>query len=122
MAFWAWSTLMKKMLIRFLIGGVVVSAFAVLGDIFRPKSFAGIFAAAPSVSLATLTLAVSQAGRAYAGVEARSMILGSIAFFVYAWLVSRLLLRAKWPTKLVTVSALSVWCLCAFGLWAVFLK
>ena len=44
-------------LLRFLIGGVVVSVFAVLGDVLRPKSFAGLFGAAPSVALATLGLA-----------------------------------------------------------------
>ena len=45
---------MTEYLIRFLVGGVVVSAFAMLGDILRPKSFAGLFGAAPSVALATL--------------------------------------------------------------------
>ena len=34
---------MKEILIRVLIGGTVVSAFALLGDLLRPKSFAGIF-------------------------------------------------------------------------------
>ena len=43
--------------IRFLAGGLVVSLFAVAGDVLRPKSFAGLFGAAPSVALATLTLA-----------------------------------------------------------------
>ena len=48
--------------IRFLAGGIVVSAFALLGDILRPKSFAGLFGAAPSVGLATLTLALLKQG------------------------------------------------------------
>ena len=34
-------------LVRFLVGGIVVSAFAVLGDLLRPKSFAGLFGALP---------------------------------------------------------------------------
>jgi hypothetical protein len=33
--------------IRFLAGGLVVSLFAVAGDVLRPKSFAGLFGAAP---------------------------------------------------------------------------
>jgi hypothetical protein len=45
---------MTEYVVRFLVGGVVVSAFAILGDILRPKSFAGLFAAAPSVALVTL--------------------------------------------------------------------
>jgi hypothetical protein len=38
----------------FLAGGVAVAAFAALGDTLRPKSFAGLFGAAPSIALATL--------------------------------------------------------------------
>ena len=49
---------MHEILIRFLIGGVVVSVFAVIGDILKPKSFAGLFGAAPSVALATLGLTI----------------------------------------------------------------
>jgi hypothetical protein len=42
----------------FVAGGLIVSAFAILGDLLRPKSFAGLFGAAPSIALATLTMAV----------------------------------------------------------------
>ena len=58
--------------------------FALIGELLKPKSFAGLFGAAPSVSLATLTLTVMKEGKAYASIEARSMILGSIAFIIYA--------------------------------------
>jgi hypothetical protein len=113
---------MTDILIRFLIGGAVVSGFAVLGELFKPKSFAGIFGAAPSVALATISLTVAKEGRAYAAIEARSMILGAVAFFVYACLVSRYLFSGRWSALRVTVSALPVWCACAFGLWWIFLK
>jgi hypothetical protein len=43
--------------LRFLIGGSIVSLFAVFGDVLRPKSAAGLLGAAPSVALATLGLA-----------------------------------------------------------------
>ena len=49
---------MSDFIFRFLIGGAVVSLFAMLGDILRPKSFAGLFSAAPSVALATLGLTI----------------------------------------------------------------
>ena len=48
---------MTDYVIRFLVGGVVVSFFAMLGDVLNPKSFAGLFSAAPSVALATIALA-----------------------------------------------------------------
>jgi len=47
---------MTQFLIRFVIGGLVVSVFAICGDVLRPKSFAGLFGAAPSVALASLAL------------------------------------------------------------------
>jgi hypothetical protein len=33
---------MKELFIRFVVGGTVVSFFAVLGDQLKPKSFAGL--------------------------------------------------------------------------------
>ena len=49
---------MTEYVVRFLVGGIVVSLFSMLGDMLRPKSFAGLFGAAPSVALATLGIAV----------------------------------------------------------------
>ncbi len=59
---------MGDILLRFVIGGTVVSLFPVLGDLFKPKSFAGLFGAAPSV--AALGLTIAKHGGAYAGVKA----------------------------------------------------
>ena len=73
------------LIIRFLIGGVVVSFFAILGDTLKPKSFAGLMSAAPSVALATIGLTVLKQGRSYATIEAQSMVLGATAFLIYAY-------------------------------------
>jgi hypothetical protein len=56
---------LKEVLFRFLVGGVVVSAFSAIGDILKPKSFAGLFRAAPSVALATLSLTIAGNGTSY---------------------------------------------------------
>jgi hypothetical protein len=100
---------MKVILIRFLIGGIAVSVFAVLGDLFKPKSFAGLFGAAPSIALATLGLTVASDGRHNAATEANSMIAGAIALFVYASCVSWILMRGRFSALSVTVSTLPVW-------------
>jgi hypothetical protein len=47
-----------QILIRFLIGGAVVSVFALIGDVLKPKSFAGLFGAAPSVAVAWSVVSV----------------------------------------------------------------
>ena len=49
--------------LRFLAGGIAVSALAALADTLRPKSFAGLFGAAPSIALATLLITLSQKGQ-----------------------------------------------------------
>ena len=109
---------MKEILIRFLIGGFVVSAFAALGDMFKPKSFAGLFGAAPSVALATLALTVASRGRLYAAAEGRSMIAGAIAFFVYACCVSHIMMHYQSRALTITIAVIPVWFAVAFALGA----
>ena len=64
---------------RFLAGGIAVPAFTALGDTLRPKSFAGLFGAAPSIALATLLITLSQKGAPFVAMESRSMIVGAFA-------------------------------------------
>ncbi len=98
-----------QMLVRFLVGGAIVSLFAALGDMLRPKSFAGIFGAAPSVALATITLTIISEGSGYAATEARSMAIGAVALFGYTWFASRLLWRAAASVRVVTLAGLLWW-------------
>jgi hypothetical protein len=113
---------MSQILIRFLIGGAVVSVFAIIGDLLKPKSFAGLFGAAPSVALATLGLTVATEGSCYAATEARSMMAGAIAFTVYAAFVSRFMMRYKLKVLSVTICSIPLWFGVAFSLWYVWLK
>ena len=112
---------MSQILIRFLVDGAVVSAFAIIGDLLKPKSFAGLFGAAPSVALATLGLTVATEGASYAATEARSMMAGTIAFMVYASCVSWVMMRYKVSALLVR-SAQFLWFGVAFGLKYIWLK
>ena len=109
--------LMKELLIRFLVGGAVVSAFAMIGELFRPKSFAGLFGAAPSVALATIGLTIAANGKGYASIEGRSMIAGAIAFFIYASAVSRTMMRSKSSALSTTVVLIPIWFFTAFLVW-----
>jgi len=113
---------MNGLLIRFLIGGTSVSLFALLGDLFRPKSFAGLFGAAPSVALATLALTVAKSGQAYAATEGLSMTVSAVALFVYASCVSRVMMRHNFTALSMTIAFLPVWAIAAFGLWRVLLR
>jgi hydrogenase-4 membrane subunit HyfE len=104
-------------LIRFLIGGLVVSFFSILADVLRPKSFAGLLGAAPSIALATLGLTIRHNGIMFAATEARSMILGAGAFLAYALVVSWLLRRYQPAALTAALLAMPVWFLIALGLW-----
>lgn len=113
---------MIQIVLRFLIGGLVVSAFAVVADVLKPKSFAGLFGAAPSVALATLALTMNSEGPHYAAIEARSMTAGAIAFFIYATVVSWTMMRYKPKALLVTVGMIPLWLGIALGLWRIWLS
>jgi hypothetical protein len=110
---------MIEMLVRFMVGGAVVSFFALLGDMLRPKSFAGLFSAAPSVALATLALTIHKSGAAYASKEAKTMLLGSMAFLFYSALTSFFLRRFKPSALLVSFALTPVWFAVSIGTWMV---
>jgi hypothetical protein len=108
---------LSEALIRFLIGGLVVSAFATVGGLFKPTSFAGLFGASPSVALATLALTVSKSGTGYASIECRSMMAGAAALCLYSLLVSQLLTRFRLSALTATFLAMPLWFLTVFALW-----
>jgi len=66
------SPYLNELMIRFVVGGFVVSAFSLISDLFKPKTFAGLFGAVPSVALASLALTIFKMGRGTAAVEARA--------------------------------------------------
>ena len=76
--------MLSDFLIRFFLGGIVVSFFAALSDVVKPRTFSGIFGAAPSVALVSLWLSYDAYGAAYVSTEARSMMTGAAALMVYS--------------------------------------
>jgi uncharacterized membrane protein (GlpM family) len=107
---------------RFIVGGLVVSLFAAFGEAVKPKSFAGLFAAAPSVAMATLGLTIVTEGKLFASTEARSMIVGAIAFFAYAWLTMEVIMKFKLHAGAAATWMLAAWMICAIGIWSVIFR
>src|SRR5436305_148910 len=107
--------MLRELLVRFALGGAIVSAFSVAGELFKPKTFAGLFGAAPSVAIASLALAFQAHGALYAVGEARGACLGSIALGVFALVVTAGGRRLSAPTVLVLASA--AWLATAVVLW-----
>jgi uncharacterized membrane protein (GlpM family) len=107
---------MMEYIIRFLAGGMAVSLFSMSGDVLRPKSFAGLLGAAPSIALVTLALTISTKGLDDAQLEARSMMFGSVALGLYSAGVCHLTGRGRASALLATALMLPVWLGCAFVL------
>jgi hypothetical protein len=111
-----------ELLFRFVLGGTIVSLFSVVGDLFKPKTFAGIFSAAPSVALATLTLAYFKKGGAYVATLAHAMLLGAFALTAYSVVSGQLLRHYRLPPWLEAIAGWLVWLAVALGFWALFLR
>ncbi|MBV8780674.1 MAG: DUF3147 family protein [Phycisphaerae bacterium] len=110
---------MLELFLRFIIGGFFVCAFATISDLFRPKTFSGLFGAAPSVALASLCLTIATKGQHVATVETRSMMLGAIAMCMYACICCLAVFRLKLPVMVVSLGGLIIWIAAATGLWYV---
>jgi hypothetical protein len=107
-----------EILLRFLIGGVLVTLFALAGNALRPRTFAGIFEAAPSIALASLALTYGLRGAEYVRVEARSMVGGATALAACS-LAAVALVRRPWIAPAAVVGLVSlVWAGAAGVAWA----
>lgn len=109
--------MLVQLVVRFLLGGAIVCFFSVVSDIFKPKTFAGLFGAAPSVALTTLGLAYARHGAGEVATLARSMVLGAIAFYVYGAACVAVTKREHWPEWLIAAGSWVAWFAVAFGLW-----
>ena len=102
---------------RFLLGGLIVSLFALLGSALRPPSFSGIFGSAPSVAIATLSLVFATEGAQRAATEARSMIIGAVGLIAYCGVCRWTLRRPQLPVWLAAGSCWVVWLVVTLLLW-----
>src|SRR2546430_14925260 len=73
-------------LAKAMVGGLAVVGFSVLGTAGHPKRFAGLFAAAPSVALASLAMTAALKGAAATVPYAQGMLIGSAGMLAYCLL------------------------------------
>jgi hypothetical protein len=106
--------------VRGLAGGTFVVLFAVAGELLRPKSFGGIFAAAPSVALASLIVTVLAKGETAVWASALGMVAGAVAL-VAACVVGIDAVK-RFGALRGALASIVVWLLVAAGLYAVALR
>lgn len=93
--------------VKALLGGVLVVLFAVGAETLSPKRFAGVFAGAPSVALASLSVTLVAKGGADAALACAGMVAGALGFVAYC-ACSPALLR-RWGTLRGSLAALVAW-------------
>jgi hypothetical protein len=114
--------MVAELLLRFVLGGAIISLFAVLSDMVSPKTYAGIFGAAPSVALASLGIAFATEAGAKAALDGRSMLLGAVALFAYSLAAKRLIMHRRWSALIAASLLLLLWLAIALALWALVLR
>jgi len=106
--------------VRFLLGGTIVSLFALVGAVLEPPTFAGIFGSAPSVAIGTLALAFLKDGPAYARTETRSMLLGAMGLVAYSLCCIWVLHRPRLSVWAGTAVSWVTWFVVTLALFGVF--
>jgi uncharacterized membrane protein (GlpM family) len=102
---------------RFALGGAAVSLFSAIAELFKPKTFSGIFSAAPAVALVSLTLVFVQRGEASVREHALGMICGGVAFFAYACACVFTTSSTRLPVWLGAAVCWAVWFAIAMLAW-----
>jgi uncharacterized membrane protein (GlpM family) len=64
-------------------GGALVVLFVLLSDVLRPRTFSGLFSAAPSIAMASLLVTAVATGHLKAAAAATGMIAGAIGMVAY---------------------------------------
>ena len=100
-------------------GGLFVVAFALVSEVLKPKHFAGLFSAAPSVALANLAVIVAVKGHGEAIANARGMLIGAVAFTASA-AIGAIVARRR-GVRTATLAVCGAWVAVALPLYALFL-
>lgn len=98
-----------EVVLKALAAGLFVLVFSAIAQTLNPKRFAGVFSAAPSVALGSLSITVAFTGVGHVASAARGMRVGAVAFTVYC------------VTAVPLVGKLGAWrgSACSLGAWAV---
>ncbi len=107
-------------LLKGLIGGTLVVAFALIGETVRPRGLAGITSAAPSIAAAALLVALLTTGAASARALSLGMVAGAVALLVWCLVGVEAVKRMGGVRG--SLAATAVWLAAAFALWGVVLQ
>ena len=113
-------TQLSILAIKAVAGGIGVVAFALVAEVVEPKKLAGLFAAAPSVALASMVVTVLDTGPQRTVPAALGMAAGSVGMLAFCLLGVPAIGRLG--ATLGSVAALAGWLAVALALYLVFLR
>jgi hypothetical protein len=103
-----------------LAGGTLVLVFALIGEVIRPRSIAGILSGAPSVASAGLAVTVLTTGVMSAWNQSLAMIAGAAGLVV--WCLVAADATKRFGGLKGSLAATLVWFATAFSLWGLLLR
>jgi hypothetical protein len=106
--------------IKGLVGGTMVVLFSLAGEAVRPRGLAGIFAAAPSVAIASLAVTVVATGVIAAFNESLGMLAGAAGMVIFCLLGTEAVKR--FGALKGSIASTAAWFATALGLWALVLR
>jgi hypothetical protein len=108
------------LVIKGLAGGTLVMLFALIGEVIRPRSVAGITSGAPSVAAAGLLVTVLTTGAISAWNQSLAMIAGAAGLVVWCLVATDAVKRLGGLKG--SLTSTTVWFIAAFCLWALVLR
>ncbi len=106
--------------VKGVVGGGIVVAFALIGEVLRPRAVAGVTSGAPSVAVASLAVTCLSTGVVSAANQSRAMVAGAVALVVGC--LCGLDTFKRFGALRGSMLATIVWGVAAFGLWSVALR
>lgn len=103
-----------------LAGGTLVVFFALMGEVIRPRSIAGILSGAPSVASGSLAVTVLSTGVMSAWNQSLAMIAGGVGLLVWCLVAGDAVKRFGGVRG--SLLATAVWFATAFSLWGIVLR
>ncbi len=107
-------------LVKGLVGGALVVLFALIGEVIRPRSLAGLTSSAPSIATASLLVTLLTSGALMAWNLSLGMIAGAVG--LVAWCLAGIRPVDQFGSVRGAAVATLVWFGTVAVLWAIFLR
>jgi uncharacterized membrane protein (GlpM family) len=108
------------LLVKALASGVLVVVFSLIAEAVRPRSFSGLFGAAPSIAIVSLLITETSKGAHAARQQSFAMMFGALALAVYCVVATDTI--ARLGAMRGSILAFGAWLAVAGASWGLVLR